>query len=128
MTAYLDRFGLVYMSSPYTLYPSGREAAHRDACRLMSRLITAGVSAFSPIAHSHGIAVHGGLDPLDHALWLDVDEAMMRVCDALLVAQMPSWRDSYGMRCEIEWFERAGKPVLFLDCETLAVTEREPVA
>lgn len=114
---------LYYLATPYSKYPRGIEAAYEDAARLAGRLLKTGHVVYSPIVHSHPIATLGGIDPLNHSFWLDFDERMMRVCDAILVAQMTGWKESYGVDLEIEYFREAGKPVLYLDCRTLKISE-----
>lgn len=114
---------LYYLATVYTKYPRGIEAAFEDAARLAGRLLRTGIVVYSPIAHTHPIAMLSGIDPLDHSIWLDFDARMMRAADACLVALMTGWRDSYGVNHEIEFFRAAEKPVLYLDCRTLAMSE-----
>lgn len=139
MTAFVDlrTMGLVYLATPYSKYPNGIHAAHDDACKLMARLLKAGVKKlFCPIAHTHNVAEIGGINPLDHEIWLPLDESLMCVCDTLCVAQMNGWQRSYGIAKEIEFFAGFGRPVVFLDPETLRVStnpcvsalKEEPVA
>ena len=52
-----------YLATPYVKFPGGLAAAFVAACEQYALLIRAGVPAFCPIAHSHGAAVHGGIDP-----------------------------------------------------------------
>ena len=117
----LKKYNLCYVATPYSRYPGGIEKAYQAACALCAQLLLAGVKVFSPIAHSHGIAVHGKLDPLDHKIWLPFDEAVMQASNALLVAKMKTWEVSYGIDKEIEWFAAKNKPVHFLDPITFEV-------
>src|SRR6185437_10368919 len=102
---------LYYLASPYTLYPGGIEAAYRLACKASAELMRRGLSVFSPIAHTHGIAVHGGIDPKNHEFWLAADGPFMRVCDALIVLKGEGWQESKGIAREIAAFQKAGKPI-----------------
>jgi hypothetical protein len=111
----LTRHRLVYLGSPYTKYASGLDAAFQDVCAIAADLIKEGVKVYSPIAHTHPIAIHGNLDPRNHDIWLPFDQAMMNAADAMVIADMDGWRESYGVRFEIETFQRAGKPVYFRD-------------
>lgn len=111
--------GLVYLGTPYTKFPDGIEAAWVEACRLTARLMKAGVKVHSPIAATHGVAIHGGIEPLDHSIWLPFDEVMMAVCDVCLVAEMEGWQRSFGVAHEIAWFTAANKPVIYLDPDRL---------
>src|SRR5271166_4262386 len=92
-----------------------------EMCKLMAELLRRGVNGYSPICATHGIAKQGGIDPLDHTIWLPFDQAMMNKADALLIAQMKSWETSKGIGHEIDVFLAAGKPIYFLDPSTLGI-------
>jgi hypothetical protein len=116
--------GLAYLATPYSHYPAGIERAWIDACELAARLLTAGLKLYSPIAHTHPLAIHGGLDPLDLEIWLPFDEAMMAKADVLIVAHMDGWQQSRGIQHEISVFRAAGKPIWDLDPESLSMARR----
>jgi hypothetical protein len=118
---------LAYLATPYTKYPAGIEAAFRDAASLAAELLRSGISVYSPIAHCHPLSVHGGIDPLDHSIWIPFDAAMMRAADVLIVAHMEGWQESYGVAHEIDVFTKAGKPIYDLDLGTLAMSRRQMV-
>lgn len=107
--------GLWYLASPYSKYPAGLEFAAADVSRIAGALMKQGIAVFSPIAHSHPIAIAAEMDPLDHSIWLPFDEHMMKACVGIIVAKMDGWRESYGVKYEIDHFEKAGKPVFFYD-------------
>lgn len=115
---------LAYLATPYSKYPGGIWPAFIDACRIAARLMQAGIKVYSPIAHTHPLAIFGEIDPLDHAIWLPFDEAMMNVADVLIIAHMRGWDESKGIAHEIEFFAEAGKPIFDLDPETLRTTRR----
>lgn len=115
--------GLTYLASPYSRYVS-LHAACRDASIVAARLIKSGYRVFSPIAHSHTIAMHGGLGPMDHAFWLNFDLSFMRVCDSLMIAMLDGWKQSVGVAMEIEYFEKAGKPIFYVNPNTLKVVTK----
>lgn len=117
----LTEFDLTYLGSPYTKYPAGIEQAFKDVSAIAAKMLEAGVSVYSPIAHTHPIAIHGGLDPLDFEKFLKFDAAMMKKSDALVIAMMESWEQSYGLRHEIDVFKKAGKPVFALTPATMQV-------
>lgn len=117
----LKRFDLIYVATPYSKYPGGLEQAFIDACKLTARLLQQGLKVYSPIAHTHPIAIHGGIDPLDLSIWLKFDAIMMDKAAALLVAMMPRWENSTGVRHEIDYFVEADKPVYFLSPDDLSV-------
>jgi hypothetical protein len=116
---------LAYLATPYSKFPHGIVVAWQAACRLAGRLIKAGTNCYSPIAHAHCVACYGGLDPLDHDLWMSLDQTMMDRCDVLLVAHLESWEVSRGIAIEVAAFEAAGKPIFDLDPVSLTMTRRK---
>lgn len=117
----LKNDGLFYLATVYSKHPKGIHIAYRDACRLAARLMNIGVDVYSPIAHTHGMAVHGKVAPLDHSIWLKFDAKMMERCDALLVAKMDTWEASFGIAHEIGEFKRSQKSIFYLDPESLEI-------
>lgn len=117
----LTEFPLVYLATPYTKYEAGIDAAFMDAAALAARLLKLDVKTYSPIAHCHPMAQYGNIDPKDHSIWLPYQEVMMAKADALLVAQLQGWRDSYGVNEEIKFFDRHRKPKFYLDTVLMRV-------
>ena len=104
---------LWYMASPYARYKEGHEAAFRDASRAAALLMKRGLAVYSPIVHSHPIAIHGGIDPVNHEFWMNVDSHMMARCDGLAVVMMDGWEHSRGIAHEREAFQLASKPIVY---------------
>jgi hypothetical protein len=117
----LAKYKLVYLATPYSKYPGGIEKAFKDATKLAARLVTAGVRVYPPITLTHPLAIIGGIDPMSHEIWLPFDQAMMDASEAIIVARMESWQISKGIAHEIEYFGGAGKPVFYLNPETMEV-------
>jgi hypothetical protein len=121
---------LIYLATPYSRYPDGlskrddiaagglrRERALRklhEAFTLASEnaalLISAGLPIYSPIAHTHPIAIYGGLDPLDLDIWLPFCKPFMDACKGAIYLQGESVEHSAGMSWEGSDFQKAGKP------------------
>jgi hypothetical protein len=114
---------VIYLASPYTKYKPGIWQAYMEAARIAGVLTGLGVQVYSPIAHSHPLALYGNLDPLDGKLWQRVDAPFLALCDECLVAKMDGWQESSGVTHEIAEFKKAGKPVRYLDPKTLAISE-----
>lgn len=112
--------GYWYIATPYSKFPGGLDAAFEEACRFMANLIRHKVPCYSPIAHTHPIAKHGGLDPYDHGIWLPADKPMMDAAHGLIVCTMPTWEISYGISEEIKTFLAADKLVHYLDPGSVA--------
>jgi Domain of unknown function (DUF1937) len=104
----------LYLATPYSKYPGGINAAYELASREQALLVWAGVPVFCPIAHTHGAAIHGDLDPKDHGIWLKADAPFMDGAAGLIMLKAETWQDSYGMRKEQEAFRDAGKPVFWM--------------
>jgi hypothetical protein len=119
----LSSLGLIYLATPYSKYPTGIEMAFRDASKIAARMMMAGAKVYSPIVHTHPMAIYGNVDPLDHSIWLPFDEAIMSVSDTLVIAMMPLWEGSFGIAHEAKIFRAAGKPVFYLNPETLEFTD-----
>lgn len=107
------------MATPYSKYPTGIMAAFADACVAAGALLTRGELVYSPIAHTHPIAVNANIDPLNHAIWLPFDAAMIARCDGCIVVMMPGWRESFGIAHELSEFAKANKPVRYLSWPAL---------
>lgn len=102
----------LFLSTPYSKYPRGIEAAFHMACEARAIFVREKIPVFSPIVHSHPVAVMCGLDPLDHSIWLPDNTPMLDTAGALIVWQAESWKQSYGIKVEIEHFTKARKPVI----------------
>lgn len=106
--------GLVYLAQPYshtdaTIRTARFEAGMHAAAVLMRE----GMLVFSPIAHSHPIAEKHDL-PGDFAFWQAFDEAVIAGCSELLVLMLDGWRESVGVRAEIEIALHRGLPIRML--------------
>lgn len=108
----------LYLATPYSKWKGGIDDAYRMACRETARLLRLGVNVYSPIAHTHGVAIHGGIDPLAHDIWLPADRPLMDAAMGLVVLRAEGWQDSYGIAEEIKVFKAANKPILYIDPET----------
>lgn len=116
---------MFYISTPYTLFPKGRQAAFEEAAIITARLLdVTGDVCFSPIVHCHPLAEFGGLDPLDMKRWLPFCEIMLSKCDTLIVAHMESWENSSGIAYEIDRAWQWKMPVFDCDPKTLTMSRR----
>lgn len=106
--------GFWYLGSPYSKHPAGIDEAHYEVCWEAGRLILAGVSVYSPIAHTHPIAGHCRIDPHDHCIWLPVDEPMMEAARGLIVLKMAGWAASAGLIYETNFFAERGRPIVYM--------------
>ena len=94
---------LVYLASAYS-HPDRavRQRRYEEICRAAAWLLSRhGVLVYSPIAHSHGMAVHGELDGT-WSFWERYDRAMLERSDGMMVwTAIDGWSSSVGVRAEI---------------------------
>lgn len=101
--------GYFYLATPYSRYPGGIEAAFVEACKAAAWLVRERIGVYCPIAHTHPVAMHGRVDPLDHRVWLPADAPLMEGAAGLIVCMMPGWEESYGIaqeRAAFGWMEK----------------------
>jgi nucleoside 2-deoxyribosyltransferase len=116
---------MIYLASPYTHSDvQVREWRFREACRAAAGLLRAGITVFSPIAHSHPIAAFGM--PTSWDFWSQVDRDYLSRCDALAVLTLPGWRESVGVQAEIGLAGQLGLPVVFVAPSDLDLEDRDP--
>lgn len=68
---------------------------------------------FSPICHSHTIALVGDL-PGSFDYWREYNRWFLERCDEVWVVMLPGWDKSVGVNAEIKMATLLGKPVKYL--------------
>ena len=105
----------IYLACPYSHPdPEIREQRFRAVNKCAARLLREGHIVFSPISHSHPIAVQCDL-PGDHAFWKKWNGAFIDWCDVLYVAALDGWLESEGVWWEMRRAKRQGKEVVVMD-------------
>lgn len=106
---------LWYLATPYRAHPDGLEQAFVDAKELSARLIDMGFEIYSPIVHSHPIApLVQSADP-NSDFWLERQLPMMHAAWGIIIAKLPGWETSSGMKFELAFFRDAGKQMAWVD-------------
>jgi hypothetical protein len=106
---------LVYLAVPYSHQSANvREMRFREANRISARIMDAGILIFSPISHTHPIALAGKL-PLGWDFWERYDRAYLVVCRALVVLRLDGWQESKGVAAETKIMDELARPVYHLD-------------
>jgi hypothetical protein len=114
---------LAYLATPYTKLE--RADAVREACRIAAELMISGVRVFSPIAHGHALQAASQYEcPQDGDFWRGVNRPFLERSQVLIVAMMPGYERSDGVRDEIRFFERAGRPIFYLCPKRMTMTRR----
>lgn len=106
---------ITYLAVPYS-HPdaSVRKYRFQVANQIAAGLMREGQHVFSPISHTHPIALAGDL-PTDWAYWEQYDRAMLSICGKLLIIRLDGWTESHGIRGEIAIAEELGIPVEYMD-------------
>lgn len=108
---------LIYLCSPYSdPDPAVRQERFEAVCRAAAGLMVRGLVVFSPIAHTHHIALAGNL-PTGWDYWQKVDAAFLSACSRVVVLMLPGWRDSKGIAEELRLARVMGKPFDYLTPE-----------
>lgn len=105
----------IYIAIPYSSVD--KEASFRIANKVASEQYKLGNIVYSPISHSHPIAIQEGL-PGGFEFWEKIDFEFIRWADYVLVVKMEGWKESTGVRKEIEYCKSIGKLVYYLDLFT----------
>jgi hypothetical protein len=106
-----------YIASPYS-HPEAavREARFEAVSQFAAGLIKHGEVVFSPIAHSHPLAVKYDLAG-DFDFWIHQNYGMLSKASKLLVLCLPGWEESRGVQAEIAFARQCGVWVEFTDGE-----------
>jgi len=113
---------LLYLGSPYSKYRGGHIAAARDVSKVAAWLMGLGFVVHSPIAHSHAVCEGAPLDRMDDAFWERQNKFLLQRATALVVAMLPGWEQSKGLSHEIDQFEKARKPIVYVSLSDLDQT------
>lgn len=106
---------MIYLASPYSHPdPNVRQQRFEQVCLAASVLMRHGWLVFSPIAHSHPIALAGGL-PTNFEFWQRWNRANLERCEKLLVLTLDGWEYSVGVAGEIAIARALQKPVGYLN-------------
>ncbi len=105
---------LVYLATPYSHQDASvREERFRAVNAAAAELMRQGMHIFSPISHTHPIALAGDL-PLGWEYWQAYDRAILAACCKLIVLMLDGWKESKGVAGEIAIAHETGIPVQFI--------------
>jgi len=110
---------VIYLASPYSHpWPELRQARFLAAKNVVSKLMSAGKVVFSPIVYSHQFASEHGTD---FRSWAKFNLEMLNLADELIVLMIDGWELSEGVWTEVEHAKEIGKPVGYLNPQTMEV-------
>lgn len=104
---------LIYLGQPYTdANPKIQEARYEAAREFVATQVSVRQSLvlYSPIVHWHTIAQDFSL-PEDADFWWSQNKIMLQKADMLWVLNLQGWKQSKGLRQEIEYAFFRGIPI-----------------
>lgn len=106
---------IIYLATPYS-HPDLKVRRDRfdRVNKVAARLMRTGMHIFSPISHTHPIAMVGNL-PTSWEYWKEYDEVMIKASIGLYVLRLEGWEQSTGVAAEIKIATGLKKPVKFID-------------
>ena len=109
---------IIYLASPYTSNNQyNHHVRYHHSCMAAAKLMQQGHIVFSPITHSHGIARF--IPDHNHDFWMFQDLPFLDFADKIIVLTLPGWKESKGVKKEIEYARDKGIPVEFKDIEEI---------
>jgi len=105
----------IYLATPYSHPdPAVRELRFQQVNKVAAILMSNGYLVFSPISHTHPIAIAGDL-PKGWEFWKEYDKSFIEWADEIYVLMLDGWQESTGVRAEIDLTKGTYKAVTFLD-------------
>lgn len=105
---------LVYLATPYThADPRVMERRFLGVNKAAAILMKMGFLVYSPISHTHPIALAGDL-PKEWSFWGKFDTVMMSHCNCMIVLMQEGWRESKGIKEEIKIAQKLKIPFEFI--------------
>ena len=104
----------IYLACPYS-HKNGtiRHQRFIEANDIAAQLMKQGHHVFSPISHTHPIAIQCDL-PLGFDFWEEYDTCFIGWCDEVFVLRLNGWAESKGVKAEIKIATKLKKPVRYI--------------
>ena len=108
-----------YLATVYSQHPRGYEEAFIQASKQAGLLLNAKVPVFCPIAHTHPIERYSNIPEAmnpTYNFWVEfVDKPFIDAAKGLIVCKMENWQKSVGIGMEIACFQKANKPIVYME-------------
>ena len=115
---------LMYLATPYS-DPNPRIRAKRFSLALDASAVLMkrkGIMVYSPIVQCHLISLNHAL-PTDSAFWESRDRRMISACDVFAVLTAEGWRESVGIKSELQYARSIGRPIWMVSPKDLGLDE-----
>lgn len=104
-----------YIASPYTNPdPKVMEERFQAVSAFTAEQIKHGAVVYSPIAHSHPLAVSYSLRG-DFDFWMNQNYGMLSKASKMIVLCLQGWEESKGVQAEIKFAQMCGVEVVYSD-------------
>lgn len=101
-----------------------REARYIDVCIAAAKLVEKDIHVFSPIAHSHGIALHMQ-EKHNWDFWSQQDIPFLRQAEGMLILCLDGWKDSVGIKAERKIMLKFDCPVFYTTPDDVVETAEQ---
>ena len=106
---------MIYLASPYTHDdPAIKHSRYRQASLCTAHFARIGISIFSPIHYGHTLSTMHERIPHTHEYWMTVCLPILRGAERIYVLTIPGWKESKGIRDELDEGEKLELPVVFV--------------
>lgn len=103
--------GFWFLASPYSHHsPDVMESRAWEVNDYAGRLLQQGIICYATIWANHHLAKRQQL-PKDHEYWLAFNKLWLDLSVGTVVACIPGWGDSAGVKQEVTYTRQQGKPV-----------------
>ncbi len=105
----------IYLATPYSSHADlvVRKARFEVVNKIAALLMNKGYLVFSPISHTHPIALAGDL-PKGWEFWREYDLTFIEWCDEVFVLKQNGWKESVGVIAEIKIAKELNKPITYI--------------
>lgn len=111
---------LIYLACPYSdPDPAVRAQRFEAVNRAAAALMADGRYVYSPISHTHPIAVAGDL-PTGFDYWEGYDRVMLGACTEVVVLALDGWQESRGVQAEMQIAAEMGLPITIRTARAVA--------
>lgn len=113
-----------YLASPYSHDSDVIQAMrYEQQGYIAAQLIKKGYHIITPIEMCHHLSLRYEL-PGGYDYWKKRDRELVRRTDGVIVCMMEGWSTSIGVTDEVDYAKRLGKPIKYLDPNTMKFVRR----
>lgn len=104
----------IYLASPYSDdNPDVMHQRYLDTCKFVAQALKDNKVIFSPIVNTHLLAVEEGL-PSEFKFWKNYNEKILSKADMLYVLTLDGYKESVGIKGEIDYAQKNGIPIIYV--------------